>query len=177
MQLLRKGEGASIVGSHPELEMAISNIPAKYQKIALKANQPVQQPTPHTHFQWENKFWTNCASSRSKSSQSVANNPKRVSSNGRVKNSKNNILSGSINHGRRSSQVNDYSDGEVIFKKKNKYQLKTLALNSDIKADLDISGSHSSQRISPKRPKYFIVRGKRHRKAITYKVFELIVSL
>ena len=86
----------------------------------------------------------------------MANNPKRVSSNGRVKNSKNNILSGSINHGRRSSQVNDYSDGEVIFKKKNKYQLKTLALNSDIKADLDISGSHSSQRISPKRPKYLL---------------------
>jgi hypothetical protein len=144
IKLRKLGKGGAIIGSHPELELAISNVPAQYQRIALDSDKKEKKNTEKWEFWMDDKGtnakWKNC---RSKSSQSISVNFLKESHHKQIKSFgfQNDVLNGWIKKKRRISQVKDYSDSElktITHEKKRSYK---LSLNDDLKADLDSSGS------------------------------------
>lgn len=136
INLLEKNQGESIIQSHPELELAISNLPYKYKEMALSDDNIGSDRCRYciNKSKQQAKLWLfcKCKSSKQEDRLKQKSEAKELTFKSVVP----------IPQPLKELQLGEEYKHKVIKKKKHRKTKSTkLGLNCDIKADLDTSGS------------------------------------
>lgn len=153
IKLQKKNEGHKIIKDNPDLELAISNLPEKYRKLALGHNEyfealntnickncGTKQSTKQC-LQWKPVYTID----NTKSSKSRLENlsPKELGFQHKV-------LNKCLKSSQKLSKVGAYEDIDTYTKSNRIYNSSKGKLNTDIRADLDASGSYDSTKAAAK---------------------------